>query len=117
VPVPLSFGARFALRRANATHFREGLRRASNSRLSLEELFCACARYCCVVARTCTCFRGVLAQHIPVAIGCRQQGLPPHLEPDTLSLLGYSQPTSLAARLLSLQLPSQRPASVMLSST
>jgi hypothetical protein len=86
-------------------------RRASNCRHWC--LFCACASYR-VVVRTCTCFCGVLAQHIPMVMGCGHRQT--QSEPGTLAHRGYSQPTS-PERLPSLRLPCQLPASAMLSST
>jgi hypothetical protein len=55
-------------------------------------LFCG---YGCVVARTCTCFWDMLAQHIAVPI----VGLHPRIETHTHTLRDYNQPTNLAARL------------------
>jgi len=69
--------------------------RAFNSDCSC--LFCACG--CRVVARTCTCFCGVLANHIPAAMA----GL--CIDADTMALGGYNQPTSSPGRLPSLRLP------------
>jgi hypothetical protein len=80
--------------------------RASNSGCS--RLFCACG--CCAVARTCTCFWDMLAQHILVV------GSLPRIEADTNPLRDYNQPTSPAERLSSLRLPCQLPASAMLLS-
>jgi hypothetical protein len=107
----LSKNSRALCAQALATHVREGSGRASNSRRWCP--FCACV-YCRVVARTYTCFCGVLAQRIPMAMGCGHRQT--QSEPDTLAHRGYNQPTS-PERLPSLRLPCQLPASAMLSST
>jgi hypothetical protein len=73
-------------------------------------LFCGCG--CCVVARTCTCFCGVLAQQIPVPIA----GLT-RIEADTNPRRDCNQPTSPAERLPSLRLPCQLPTLAVPSST
>jgi hypothetical protein len=105
-----------------------GLRLLNREQPSLEELFCADACYCRVVARTCTsCFCGVFLQHIPVPIGCERFVVVllllfvvvalTRIEADTMTLRGYNGRKSSPERLLSLQLPCQRPASAKLLST
>jgi hypothetical protein len=73
---------------------------------SLEEPFCVWACYRRV--RTCTCFCGLLLQHIPVPIGCEHfvvEGLT-HIEADTMTLRGYkSRKSTRPERVLLLQLP------------
>src|SRR5215468_8095675 len=106
-----------------ASH-RSPLRLLNREQPSLDELFCADACYCRVVARTCTCFCGVFLQHIPVPIGCERFVvvlLPlfvvvalTRIEADTMTLRGYNGRKSSPERLLSLQLPRQRPASATL---
>jgi hypothetical protein len=72
---------------------------------SLKELFCSCA--CHVVARTCTCFCGVLPQHIRV--GCEHfvvVGLT-RIEADTMTPRDYKSRKSTRLgpeRVLSLHL-------------
>jgi len=69
----------------------------------------------------------VFLQHIPVPIGCERFVVVllllfvvvalTRIEADTMTLRGYNGRKSSPERLLSLQLPRQRPASATLSST
>ena len=78
----------------------------SKGAIAFFSAFCACACYGRVVARTCTCFCGVLPQHIPV--GCEHfvvVGLT-RIEADTMTLRGYkSRKSTRPERVLLLQLP------------
>jgi len=88
--------------------YRRGLRlRLLKEQSPFFSAFCACACYGHVVARTCTCFCGVLPQHIPV--GCEHfvvVGLT-RIEVDTMTPRDYKSRKSTrlgSERVLSLHL-------------